>query len=40
MNQKDINMIETLCNGVRNYPNDADMYLNLIVSICKLNKID
>lgn len=40
MNQKYIDMVESLCDDVRNHPDSADKYLNLIVSICKLNKID
>lgn len=40
MEQKYIEMVESLCDDVRNNPVEADKYLKLIVSICKLNKID
>lgn len=40
MNHKDIDLIYSLCYDVCNHPDSADKYLILIVSICKLNKID
>ena len=40
MEKKYIDMIESLCDDVRKYPDNADKFLNLIVSICKFHKID
>ena len=39
MEEKYIEMVESLCDDVRNNPADADKCLKLIVAICKLNKI-
>lgn len=40
MKQKDIDLIVHLCDEIRRYPDFRDTSLDLIVSICKLNKID
>lgn len=40
MERKYFEMVESLCDDVRNNPVDADKYLKLIVAICKLNITD
>lgn len=40
MKQKFIDLVEQCCDDIRRYPEDMETYLNLIVDICKLNKID